>query len=227
MLTKHSPTQCEQAELDLRAVKRLLRTVRDQSDALLDLHPNDLSTHTAALPLRSALLTACTKLSSFDALLQSLWREDQALRAHSHSHSRPSSSGEGPRQARLDELIDRFLRRVGEVKREAKCERQERREADDRVRPKGLDGYLDAEASEVQGLWRTEAIPAARYVVENPFTVLARMEGYKGMGLAAMVRNADYWVSGVDACERCAAWGLTRCLIWIRTRTMAGPVHPR
>ncbi|GAA5940499.1 hypothetical protein JCM1841_005907 [Sporobolomyces salmonicolor] len=74
----------------------------------------------------------------------------------------------------LQGLVRRFRRRVKELKREARGEKDERRAASEEKRePKGVEDYL-AGGVACPNLLTKDAVHASPYLVTNPFTILVR-----------------------------------------------------
>ncbi|GAA5853505.1 hypothetical protein JCM8547_002485 [Rhodosporidiobolus lusitaniae] len=159
-------------------------TIRALSARLYVLHPNSLETPTLALDLRDALLRAAEQLRGADEDLFELWREEERVRLAvqcgkfriENTSAVGSQEGEvGEREDEVKGLVRRFARRVKEVKREARGERKDRKEDEERKEPERLMDYLEEGVYEFPHLLTKDTVHASRWVVSNPFTILARL----------------------------------------------------
>ncbi|GAA5862909.1 hypothetical protein JCM1840_002323 [Sporobolomyces johnsonii] len=167
---------------DLDSLRTTLSQILALSSRLLILHPNSLETPTLALDLRAALLASAASLTGIDADLFELWKGEERVRvACEQGVFRFEGMTDEEEEMELEEreeevqgLVRRFRRRVKEIKREARGEKEERRAVGEEKRaPKGVEDYL-AGGVDCPNLLTKDAVHASRYLVTNPFTILAR-----------------------------------------------------
>ncbi|GAA6053496.1 hypothetical protein JCM3770_000295 [Rhodotorula araucariae] len=172
-------------------LSRRFSTLRALSARLAVLHPNDLATPTLALDLRDALLDAARRLGDLDDGTFRLWEDEERVRlacaSGAFSLGEENTAAVGDQDGELAErreevhgVVRRLGRRVKEVRREAKGEAKDRRrsarkEGSQGNEPDKVNDYLEEGVYEFPHLLTKDTVHASRWVVENPFTILARL----------------------------------------------------
>ncbi|KAK4332537.1 Proteophosphoglycan ppg4, partial [Rhodotorula toruloides] len=173
--------QASDIHRQIDALSSDLEHIRALSSRLLVLHPNDLATPTLALDLRDDLLRAAEDLKGIDEDTFELWKETESVgkavrRGEYRFENVRDQLGEAEeRDEEVQGLARRFARRVKEIKREARGEKSDRREARERKEPEKLGDYLEPGAYSFPHLLTKDTVHASRWVVTNPFTILARL----------------------------------------------------
>jgi len=158
------------------------------------LAPNDFAVPGLALNLREWLQEASKLLIDLDGEIMLHWNEEKEVAAAiAKGRLKLSDDDVYERHHEFDAVGKRFMKRVKEIKREAKGEEKDRLEKGQRRSPEGLNDYLFASANDImvsnfypvvvshtddvslQVLSKRDIELPSRYVVENPFTILARL----------------------------------------------------
>lgn len=210
-LADYHSRQVSEAHISLDHLKDLFDQTRALSERLRVLHPNSLDTPFLALELRNHLKAASHYLVELDETIHTLYDKERETRVYVKL-GRVQIGDEDLWESKeeMDDLVARFLRRVKEIKREDRGEKRDRKMDGERDEPPALDDWLACEGvAEVQvssfssladrrggsislilsqSLMRRDSVPASRYVVTNPFTILARLtNGMESLTLPHLV----------------------------------------
>ncbi|GAA5835999.1 hypothetical protein JCM3766R1_005124 [Sporobolomyces carnicolor] len=179
------------------------------SSRLLALHPNSIETPTLALDLRDALVHLASTLRAVDSNLFDLCESEELVRNACSTRASASASASAPasedsllgasrldlrelerRRREVDSLVTQFRRRCKDIQHEAKWERHERREVrDEKKEPIGVGDYL-ASGLDCPDLTKKDVVHASRWVVTNPFTILAKLlDNTKSLRIPQMVAS--------------------------------------
>ncbi|BGO93097.1 hypothetical protein NBRC10512_003282 [Rhodotorula toruloides] len=173
--------QASDIHRQIDALSSDLDHIRALSSRLLVLHPNDLATPTLALDLRDDLLRAAEDLKGIDEDTFELWKETESVGEavrkgeYRFENVRDQLGEAEEREEEVRGLARRFTRRVKEIKREARGEKSDRKEARERKEPEKLGDYLEPGAYSFPHLLTKDTVHASRWVVTNPFTILSRL----------------------------------------------------
>ncbi|BGP44983.1 hypothetical protein JCM10450v2_000798 [Rhodotorula kratochvilovae] len=175
----------------LDALSSVFLSLRALSARLSALHPNDLATPTLALDLRDALLDAAKRLRAVDEGAFELWEGEERVRlacergmfelGEANTAAVGDQEGElAERRDEVDGVVRRLGRRVKEVRREARGEAKDRRRSARRngggnEEPEKVGDYFEEGVYEFPHMLTKDTVHASRWVVENPFTILARL----------------------------------------------------
>ncbi|BGP29075.1 hypothetical protein JCM10296v2_000811 [Rhodotorula toruloides] len=141
--------QASDIHRQIDALSSDLDHIRAVSSRLLVLHPNDLATPTLALDLRDDLLRAAEDLEGIDEDTFELWAETESVNAavrkgeYRFENVRDPLGEAEERNEEVRGLARRFARRVKEIKREARGEMSDTKEARERKEPEKLGDYLE------------------------------------------------------------------------------------
>ncbi|BGP21870.1 proteophosphoglycan ppg4 [Rhodotorula toruloides] len=173
--------QASDIHRQIDALSSDLEHIRALASRLLVLHPNDLATPSLALELRDCLLRAAEDLTEIDDDTFELWKETESVGEavrkgeFRFENVRDQMDEAEEREEEVSGLARRFARRVKEVKHEARGEKSDRKEARERKEPEKLGDYLEPGVYSFPHLLTKDTVHASRWVVTNPFTILARL----------------------------------------------------
>lgn len=107
------------------------------------LHPNDLDTPFLALEFRDHLKSASHYLVDLDSSIHSIYETERETRVFVKLGRAVLDDEElWESKEEVDELVARFLRRVKEIRREARGEKRDRKLEGERKEPQALDDWL-------------------------------------------------------------------------------------
>lgn len=141
-----------EAHISLDHLKQLFEQIRALSERLGVLHPNSLDTPFLALELRGHLKAASHNLVQLDDSIRAIYDKERETRVYVKlGWVQISDEDLWESKEETDDLVARFLRRVKEIKREARGERRDRKVEGERNEPPALDDWLACEGvAEVQ-----------------------------------------------------------------------------
>ncbi|KAM0747904.1 hypothetical protein T439DRAFT_382973 [Meredithblackwellia eburnea MCA 4105] len=169
-------------EDDLDDLAHHFDQIRALSAELRFLPLNDFGVPEQAERLRDDLKVASQKLTDIDGEIQLHWDDENEVRdAVARGQIVLTEEENYDRRRGYDKVAAKFIARVNEIKREAKGEKKER-DKKGTIEPDGLHDWLAAGANDPMVLSKHDKNPPSRYVVLNPFSILASLtEGMQSL----------------------------------------------
>ncbi|KAI5475201.1 hypothetical protein MNV49_001825 [Pseudohyphozyma bogoriensis] len=179
--------------LDLDLLTTRFDEIRALSMRIQALALNDFQVPSLAWQLREYLQEASTLITDIDGEIVLHYEDDQEVQhAMESGEIRMKGGDEYERKKEFDDVAKRFLRRVREIKREAKGEKEDREGQGVFHTPEGLNDWLFASKEDVMVLSKHDHNLPSRYVVLNPFTILMRITaGMQSLSTPMLLKPGD------------------------------------